>query len=170
MNKTNKNITFKGNKLTVTGTEIREGQKIPAFTVVGTDMSDITLERFKGKTVVISTVPSLDTPVCSVETKRFNAEAQKLSSDIAILTISLDLPFAQQRWCGAEGVENVTVASDYKYRQVGEALGVYIKEMGLLARAIFVVGKDSVVRYVEYVPAISDEPQYSAALEAAKTA
>jgi len=170
MNKSNKNITFKGNKLTVLGREIKEGDKLPAFKLVNTDMADITNESFKGKTLIVSVVPSLDTPTCSIQTKRFNQEASKLGADIAILTVSLDLPFAQKRWCGAEGVENLTCASDYKYRTFAEAFGVYIQEMGLLARAIFVAAKDGSVKHVEYVASISDEPDYAPALAAAKSA
>jgi len=169
MNKSNKNVTFKGNKLTLLGNEIKEGQKAPSFTLVGNDMNDVTADTFKGKTIILSVVPSLDTPTCSIQTKRFNKEAASLSDDIVILTVSLDLPFAQKRWCGAEEVESVVTASDYKYRSFGEAYGAYIKEMGLLARAIFVVGKDGTVKHVEYVPNISDEPDYAPALAAAKS-
>ena len=168
MNKSNKNISFKGNKLTILGTEIKEGDKAPAFTLVGTEMNDVTLDSFKGKALILSVVPSLDTPTCAIQTKRFNKEAASLSKDVAILTVSLDLPFAQKRWCGAEEVENLTTASDYKYRSFGEAYGAYIKEMGLLARAVFVIGKDSKVNYVEYVANLSDEPDYAGALKAVK--
>jgi thiol peroxidase len=170
MNKSNKNISFKDNKLTVLGHEIKEGEKLPAFKLVNTDMADVTNETFKGKTLIISVVPSLDTPTCSLQTKRFNQEATKLGNDVIILTVSLDLPFAQKRWCGAEGVENLTCASDYKYRTFAETFGTYIQEMGLLARAIFVAGKDGTVKYVEYVANLSDEPDYTPALTAAKSA
>lgn len=168
MNKSNKTVTFKGNTLTLLGTEIKEGAKAPAFTLVDTDMADLTLEKYRNKVLIIAAVPSLDTPTCQIQTKRFNQEATKLSSDIAILTVSLDLPFAQKRWCGAEGVENLTTASDYKYRTFGEAYGTYIKEMGLLARAIFVIDKTGIVKHVEYVASISDEPAYEAALDTAR--
>lgn len=170
MNKSNKNITFKGNKLSLLGNEIREGSKAPAFTLVGTDMNDVTLDSFKNKVMIIAAVPSLDTPTCQTETKRFNQEISKLGSECAMLVVSLDLPFAQSRWCGAEGVHNLITASDYKYRNFGEAYGTYIKEMGLLTRAIFVLDRQGTVKYVEYVPSISDEPDYAAALEAAKAA
>ena len=169
MNKSNKNVSFKDSKLTLLGTEIKEGAQAPSFTLVANDMSDLTLEQFKGKTVVLSVVPSLDTPTCALQTKRFNKEAASLSKDVVILTVSLDLPFAQKRWCGAEEVENIVTASDYKYRTFGEAYGTYIKEMGLLARAIFVVGKDGKVQHVEYTPSISDEPDYEAALKVVRS-
>ncbi len=168
MNKSNKNINFKGKPLTILGNEVKEGQTAPAFTLVGKDMGDLTLDNFKGKVVVLSVVPSLDTPTCSIQTKRFNKESANLSKDAVILTVSMDLPFAQSRWCGAEEVENVVTASDYKYRTFGEAYGTYIKEMGLLTRSVFVVGKDSKIKHVEYVTSISDEPDYAAVLQKVK--
>lgn len=170
MNKSNKNITFKGNQLTILGNEIKEGQSAPDFRLVGKDMADVTLDNFKGKVLILSVVPSLDTPTCSIQTKRFDQEATSLSKDTVILTVSMDLPFAQARWCGAQEVENVVTASDYKYRSFGETYGTLIKEMGLLTRAVFVVGKDGKIKHVDYVPSISDEPDYTAALQKAKEA
>jgi thiol peroxidase len=165
MNTTNKNITFKGGKLTVTGRELKVGDTLPSFKLVGNDMKDITNEDFKGKKLILVVVPSLDTPVCQIEVKKFNEEASK-RKDIAVLAVSLDLPFAQKRWCGSEGVSNVTSASDYKYRSFGESFGTYIVELGLLARAIFSVNEKGVITHVEYVPEIAQEPEYDAALKA----
>jgi thiol peroxidase len=161
MNTTNNNITFQGNPLTVLGDAVKVGQSAPEIHLVGNDMKDLTWESFNGKIVVVSVVPSLDTPVCSIQTKKFNTEAAKWGAHCAVLTVSLDLPFAQKRWCGAEGVSNVVTASDYKYHSFGQAWGCLIKEMGLLARAVFVVDSARKVRHVEYVPAISEEPDYA---------
>jgi len=166
MNTTNKNITFMGNALTVEGNVVKVGDRAPDFKLVGLDMKDLDWSAYADKVLIISVVPSLDTPTCQVQTKRFNQEAAGLSGDVVILTVSLDLPFAQKRWCGAEGIARVVAASDYKYRTFGSSYGCYIQEMGLLARAVFVVAKDRTVRHVEYVTAISDEPNYDAALKA----
>lgn len=161
-----RNTNFKGSPLTLTGKEIKVGEKLPTFKLTGVDMNDITTETFAGKTLVIVTIPSLDTPVCSIETKRFDEETAKLSSDVSILVVSRDLPFAQKRWCGAEGVENLTTASDYKYRTFAESLGVLIQDWQILSRAVFVVGKDGIVKHAQYVPEISEEPDYDAVLKA----
>lgn len=169
MNKTNKNITFKNNKLTVLGHEIKEGEKAPYFKLTGVEMQDVTLEQFKDKVLIISVVPSLDTPTCAVQTKRFNKEAAALSDKVAILTVSMDLPFAQKRWCGLEEVENLTTASDYKGRSFGQAYGTLIEELGVLTRAVFIVDRQGTIRHVEYVASISDEPDYVAALECVKS-
>ncbi len=163
---TNENITLKGNKVTILGNSISVGQTLPKFKLTGTDMSDITNDTYKGKKLVLSIVPSLDTPTCQIQTKRFNEEATKLGDDVVVLTVSLDLPMAQKRWCGAEGVENVVTASDYKHRAFGEDFGVYIQEIGLLARAIIVADKDGKVTHVEYVDEVANEPNYEAALTA----
>ncbi len=163
-------VTFKGNPLTLVGREVKPGDHVPDFTVTANDMSDLTMNQMKDKVVIISSVPSLDTPVCSIETKRFNDEAGKLGANAVVLTVSLDLPFAQKRWCGAEGATNVVTASDYKHRTFGEAFGVYIKELGLLSRAVFVVDKTGKVTYVQYVPEVSSEPDYAPIVEAAKKA
>lgn len=168
MAKTNQNITFKGNKISVLGTPVSEGQKLPSFKLTGTDMSDITNATFAGKSLIVSVVPSLDTPVCATQTKRFNQEIDKLGGSAAVLTVSLDLPMAQKRWCGAEGVSSVVTASDYKYRGFGEDFGCYIQELGLLARAVIVADKTGTIRHVEYVDEVTKEPDYDAALKAAK--
>ena len=156
---------FKGAPLTISGSEVKVGQPLPEFKVTGVDMADVTSAEFSDKRVVILSVPSIDTPVCSVEAKRFNEEAAKLGADVKILTVSRDLPFAQKRWCGAEGVENIVMGSDYKYRSFGDNFGVLIDDWQLLSRAVIVANEKGIVTYVEYVPEISQEPNYSAALE-----
>lgn len=168
MSKTNDSITFKGNKISIAGRAIKEGDTLPSFKVTGNDLKDLTEADFAGKVLVLSAVPSLDTPVCATETKRFNQEASELGSDVRILTVSMDLPFAQKRWCAAEGVTGLTTASDYKYRSFGEAFGTYIKELGLLTRAVFVADRTGKVVYVEYVDEVTQEPNYSAALDAVR--
>ena len=158
-------VTFKGSPLTVLGTPLKVGDKAPGFTLTATDMSDISSTSFAGKVLILSVVPSVDTPTCSLQTKRFNKEASELGKDVSILTVSMDLPFAQKRWCGAEGVTNITLGSDFKYRKFGEAYGAFLKEWGLLARALFVVDKGGKIAYVQYVPEVSSEPEYEGALK-----
>ena len=162
--------TFKGSPLTLVGSEVRVGDQAPLFKLVGNDLADIDSASFDGKVRVLSVAPSLDTPVCATQTRTFNKEAVNLSDDVVILSVSLDLPFALSRFCGAEGIERVLTASDYKYRSFGEAYGVYIRELGLLARAVFVVDRDGKVVYAEYVREVTSEPDYSAALEAVRAA
>lgn len=164
-------VSFKGNPMTLVGEELKVGAIAPQFRLLDATLSPVTLADadFKGKVKIVSTVPSLDTPVCDIETRRFNQEAVALTgSDLVVLTVSLDLPFAQKRWCGAAGVDRVIVASDYMDRAFGEAYGVLIKELKLLARAVFVIDQGNVVRYVQIVPEIGKEPDYAAALEVAK--
>lgn len=161
-------VTFQGNPLTLVGAEVKVGDKAPGFTVLDNGLGEVTLQDFAGKPLVIAAVPSLDTPVCDMETRRFNTEAAALGDGVTILTVSMDLPFAQKRWCGAAGVEAVKTVSDHRGASFGEAYGVLIKELRLLARSVFVVDKDGVVRYVEYCKDITDEPNYTAALEAVK--
>lgn len=161
-------VTFKGKPVTLLGPEIRVGDKAPDFTVVDTSLSPVTLGDFRGKVKVISAVPSLDTPVCDVETRRFNREAAGLGGNVAVLTVSLDLPFAQKRWCGAAGVDRVKVLSDYQDRSFASAYGVLIRELSLLSRSIFVVDGKDIVRYVQHVPEIAQEPDYGAVLAAVK--
>ncbi len=159
-------ITFQGNPLTLVGNEVKVGDRAPDFEVLDNGLAPVTLATHKGKVLVISSVPSLDTPVCDMETRRFNAEAGKLGSDVVILTVSMDLPFAQKRWCGAAGVDQVVTVSDHRNASFGEAYGTLIKELRLLTRAVFVVDKTGVVRYVETVKEITQEPDYEAALKA----
>ena len=161
-------VTFKGNPLTLTGPEIRVGAKAPDFQVLGQDLSSVSLGSFQGKTLLISVVPSVDTPVCDAQTKRFNQEAAKLPQ-VAILTVSMDLPFAQKRWCGVAGVDKVKVVSDHRDASFGCAYGVLIKELRLLSRAIFLVDKTGTIRYVEYVPEVTSHPHYDAALAATRS-
>jgi len=155
----NRTISSKGKTLNLLGTEITVGSTIPAFKVTGTDFQDITEQDFFGKDFIISVVPSLDTPVCSIQTKKFNQIASE--KDVKVLTVSMDLPFAQRRWCGAEGVNNVTVASDFKYHTFGKTFGVLIEELGILARAVFVCDPSGKVTHAEYVAELSEEPSYS---------
>jgi thiol peroxidase len=156
-------VRFKGNPLTLIGHEVRVGSTAQDFQVLGQDLTPVTWSTFKGKTVVISVVPSLDTPVCDAQTRRFNQEAAQLPG-AEILTISMDLPFAQKRWCGAAGIDRVTVLSDHRDGSFGTAYGVLIKELRLLSRAVFVVDASGTVRYVEYVPEVTSHPNYDAAL------
>jgi thiol peroxidase len=158
-------VTMKGKPLTLVGGEVNVGDKAPDFQVVDTNLSPVNFSSFRGKACVISAVPSLDTPVCDVETRRFNEEAGKLGDDVAIITISMDLPFAQKRWCGAAGVDKLVTLSDYKDASFGTAYGVLIKELRLLARSVFVVDRNGVVQYKELVKEISNEPDYEAALK-----
>ena len=160
-------VTFKGNPLTLIGPELKVGDKAPDFQLVGTDLKPVTLADTAGKVRILATVPSLDTPVCDTETRRFNEEASNLSG-VEILTVSLDLPFAQARWCGAAGVKNVRTLSDYQERSFGPAYGVLIQELKLEARAVFVLDKDNTLRYVEYVKEVAEQPNFDAALSAAK--
>jgi thiol peroxidase len=161
-------VTFKGNPLTLLGPELRVGDKAPDFQVVDTAVQPVTLESFKGKVKILSAVPSLDTPVCDMETRRFNEEAGKLPEKVAILTLSMDLPFAQARWCAAAGVEKVKTFSDYRDRSFGLAYGVLIKELKLLARTVFIVDEQDVIRYVERVPEITQQPDYDRILNAVR--
>ncbi len=161
-------ITFKSNPVTLVGSEVKVGQAAPDFQVTANDLSPISLATYKGKVVILSVVPSLDTAVCDLQTRRFNQDAGDLGDQAVVLTVSMDLPFAQKRWCGTAGVENVVTASDYKDRSFGAAYGLYIKELGLLARAVLVIDPQGVIRYQQIVPEVTQEPDYDAALNAAK--
>jgi thiol peroxidase len=161
-------VTFKGSPLTLVGPQVRVGDRAPEFQVIGQDLSPVALGTFKGKALLISVVPSVDTAVCDAQTRRFNQEAAQLSN-VEILTISMDLPFAQKRWCGAAGVDRVRLLSDHQGASFGSAWGVLIKELRLLARAVFVVDAGGTVRYLEYVPEMTVPPNYDAALTAART-
>ena len=159
-------ITMKGNPLTLAGHALRIGDKAPDFEVTGNDMNPVKFSSFSGKVCIISSVPSLDTPVCDMETRRFNKEAAGLGPDVVILTISMDLPFAQKRWCGAAGVDRVITLSDYREAAFGAAYGVLIKELKLLARAVFVADKKGLIRYIQIVKEIAEEPDYNEVLNA----
>lgn len=158
-------VTMHGDPLALLGEEVQAGAAVDVE-LVANDLSGVKLSEYKGKVVVITTVPSLDTPVCDTMTRRFNEEATKLSGDVQVLAVSTDLPFAQARWCGAAGVENVTTLSDHRDAALGEAFGVLIKGLRLLARAVFVLDKEGVVRYAQVVPELTEEPDYDAALKA----
>lgn len=159
-------ITMKGNPLTLVGSEVKEGDQAPDVTLVANDLSEVKLSSFRGKKVIISAVPSLDTPVCDTETRRFNQEAAKLG-DVVILTISKDLPFAQKRWCAGAGITHVKTLSDYR-GNFGETYGVLIKGLNLLARAIFVVDEKGKVTYTQLVKEVASEPNYEEVLKAVK--
>jgi thiol peroxidase len=161
-------ITMKGNPLTLVGDEVKVGREAPNFEVLANDLSSMKLSSFRGKVCVISSVPSLDTPVCDTMTRRFNEEAAKLGSDVVVLTVSMDLPFAQKRWCGAAGIQNVQTLSDHRDASFATAFGVLIKELRLLARAVFVVDKEGVIRYMELVKELTNEPDYEAPIKVAK--
>ena len=163
-------VTMKGAPITLLGPAIKAGEKAPDFRVVNADFKPVRLSDFAGQVLLIAAVPSLDTGVCSAETKRFNNEAAKLPGDVRVLTISMDLPFAQKRFCEAENVKNVEVLSDHVWREFGLRYGVLIKDMGLLTRSIFVVGRDGRIAYVQIVPEITQHPDYDAALAAARKA
>ena len=162
-------VTFKGNPLTLVGNEMKVGQKAPEAELVANDLSVVKLSALaRGKVCIITAVPSLDTPVCDLETRRFNQEAGGLGDDVVVLTVSMDLPFAQNRWCGAAGVKNVRTLSDYRAAAFGKTYGVLIKDLHLLARAVFVLDKQGTIRYIELVKEVASEPNYEAALSAAQ--
>ncbi len=161
-------VTMKGNPITLIGTEIQVGDRAPNFVTIDNDLNPVSFDSFRGKVCIISSVPSLDTPVCDMETRRFNDEAGRVGDDVEILTISMDLPFAQKRWCGAAGVDRVQTLSDHRDAAFGQAYGVLIKGLRLLARAVFVVDKEGTIRYIELVKEIASEPDYDAVLKAVK--
>ena len=161
-------VTVGGNPVTLLGNEVKVGDRMPGFEVVDNDMKPVSSSEFDGKVRIIAVVASLDTSVCDVETRRFNQEAGNLGDDVVILTVSMDLPFAQKRWCGAAGVDQVKVLSDHKSASLGEAFGVLIKETRLLARSTFVVDREGVIRYAQIVRELGNEPDYEPILKAAK--
>ncbi len=163
-------VVFKGGPVTLIGPAIKVGDKAPVFSITAMDLSPVSLADYAGKVVIIVAVPSIDTSVCDMEVRRFNAEAGNLSDDIVILTISMDLPFAQSRWCGAAGVTAVKCLSDYKDASFGKAFGVLIKELHLLARSCFVVDKKGIITHAQYVPEVTHEPDYESVIKAAKAA
>jgi thiol peroxidase len=160
--------TLGGNPFTLVGPELKPGDAAPDFSVVNSSMKPVHLADTAGKTRIFSVLPSLDTPVCDAQTKRFNEEAAKLG-DVDIYTVSMDLPFAQKRFCNSFALDNVKMLSDHKEASFGSNWGTLIKELRILSRAIFVVDPDNKVKYVEYVPEVGDFPNYEAALAAAKS-
>lgn len=165
-------VTLKGTPFELEGTQVEAGHRAPDFKLTRMDLSVATMDDFRGNVLILASVPSLDTPVCDMEARRFNEEVTRLSRDIKVLIISMDLPFAQKRWCGMVGVDadksQIVTLSDHRFASFGMNYGVLIKDLRLLARAVFVVSKDGIIKYKEIVPEITHEPNYSAALEAAK--
>lgn len=161
-------VTIHGNPLTLVGDLVKVGQKAPDFTVLDNDLAPKTLADYQGKVLVIASVPSLDTPTCDTETRRFNTEASQLGPGAMLLTLSMDLPFAQKRWCAAAGIERVVTLSDHREASFGLGWGVLIKELRLLARAVFVLDQNHMLKYVELVSEVTQEPNYNAALSTAK--
>jgi thiol peroxidase len=161
-------VTMRGNPLTLVGNEIRVGNAAPDFTAIDNNLSPVHFSSYRGKVCVLSSVPSLDTPVCDVETRRFNEEAARLGGHVSVLTISMDLPFAQKRWCAAAGVDKVQTLSDHREASFGTAYGVLIKELRLLARAVFLVDRKGTLEYAQLVKEVSSEPDYDEVLNALK--
>jgi len=159
-------ITFRGNPLTLVGNQVKVGQKAPDFVAIDNNFSPVKFSSYLGKVCIISSVVSLDTPVCDSQTRKFNEEASRLDPNVAILTMSMDLPFAQKRWCGAAGVDRIQTLSDHRDASFGTSYGVLIKELRLLARAIFLVGRKGVLQYKELVKEVTHEPDYDAVLSA----
>jgi thiol peroxidase len=161
--------TLKGNPLTLIGPELKAGDKAPDFNLVDNGLKNVTLADTGNNVRILSVVPSLDTPVCDAQTKRFNEEAAKLSG-VDILSVSMDLPFAQKRWCGAFGVDKVKMLSDHRDGSFGSHYGTLIKELRIESRAIFVLDRNNTVRHAEYVKEVAEHPNYDAALSAARAA
>lgn len=157
-------ITMKGKPLTLVGKALHAGEPAPDFEAVGNDLAPVGFSAYRGRICIISAVPSLDTPVCDMETRRFNEMAGRLNPETVVLTISMDLPFAQKRWCGAAGIERVVTLSDHRDACFGRAYGVLIRELRLLARAVFVVDPTGLLRHVQIVREVADEPDYDAVL------
>lgn len=153
---------------TLVGPELKPGDHAPSFSLVNGKWEAVSMDAFKGKPLLISVVPSLDTSVCSTQTRRFDKEIANYTGQINLLTISADMPFAQSRWVDAEGIEHVSVLSDHRDMSFGDAYGTHVKELRIESRAVFVVDRDGVVRYAEYVPSAGNEPNYDAALDAVK--
>jgi thiol peroxidase len=163
-------VTLKGNPVELSGELPQVGQPAPDFELTANDLSTVRLSDDAGKVRIISAIPSVDTPVCSIETKRFNTEVDNLPEDVVFYTVSVDTPFAQKRWCGAEGVEKIKLLSDYKNNnKFGHDYGLYIANpLGAHARAIFIVGKDDTIAYSQLVPEIAQEPDYDEVLAKAR--
>jgi thiol peroxidase len=168
MSGTKRVVTLKGKSLTLVGPELKAGQKAPDFKLLATDLSKVQLSQSKGKVRLLSVVHSLDTQVCDLQTRRFEAEASKFKS-VVIYAISMDLPFAQARYCGAHGIHNLKTLSDHREASFGRAYGVLIEELRLLSRAIFIIDRDDTVRYAEYVPEVTQHPDYDKAIETLKS-
>lgn len=161
-------VTFLGNPLTLVGNALKPGDPAPDATLIKQDLSPVNLRDYFGKVLLISVVPSLDTGVCSAQTKRFSEEACRLPESVRVLTVSMDLPFAQKRFCSAEHIDNIEVLSDYREAAFGQAYGTLVKELRIECRALFVIDPQGTVRYAEYVPEITNHPNYDAALQAVR--
>ena len=161
-------VTIHGNPLTLIGPDLKTGDKAPGFTVLDNDLKEVSLSDFAGKIKIISVTPSLDTPVCDIQARRFNQEAVNFSNDVAVLNISMDLPFAIARFCNAAGIDRVKTLSDHREASFGNAYGVLIKELRLLARSIFIIDKDDIIRHKEIVPEVSEHPYYEYAVNLIK--
>lgn len=159
-------LTIHGNPLTLVGDEVKVGDPAPEVELLDNDLKPVKLSSYRGKVLIIASVPSLDTPVCDLETRRFNDEAANLGPGIEILTISMDLPFAQKRWCGAAGVKRLRTLSDHREAAFGQAYGVLIKELRLLARAVFIIDREGTVQYEQLVKEVTSEPNYEEVLQA----
>ncbi|OUS77585.1 lipid hydroperoxide peroxidase [Paenibacillus sp. MY03] len=160
--------TLKGNPITLIGPELAVGDQAPDFSLNKSLTEVVSLQDYVGKVKLISVVPSIDTGVCDAQTRRFNEEAAALGDNVVVLTVSVDTPFAQSRWCAAAGIDKVVMLSDYKNNSFGEAYGVLIKELALDMRSIFVLDESNNVKYVEYLPEMTEHPNYEAAIEAVK--
>ena len=165
----NRTVLFGGNPIALAGNGIKVGDKAPEFTAVDNGLKPVKLSDFKGKVKLLSIFPSIDTGVCSMQTHKFNSEAGSYGDKVAFIAISVDLPFALKRFCGAEGINNLTTLSDYKEVDFGSKYGYLIKDLRLLARGVVVIDKDDVIRYVEVVPNVGHEPNYDEALKVLKT-
>ncbi|MBU1452929.1 MAG: thiol peroxidase [Proteobacteria bacterium] len=163
-----KQVTMHGNPLNLVGEAVAVGQAAPDAELVNNDLAPVKISDYLGKVVVISVVPSLDTPVCDLQTRRFNSVAANLGGDVVILTISMDLPFAQKRWCGAAGADAVVTLSDHREAAFGLAYGLLIKELRLLARAVLVLDREGKITYIQRVLELTNEPDYDEALAAVK--
>jgi len=161
-------VTFQGNPLTALGSKLRVGEKAPAFELLANDLSTVRSSDSAGKIRLISAVPSLDTAVCDMQTRKFNERLDTLGDQVVGYTVSADLPFAQAWWCGAAGVKRMQTLSDHRAMAFGDAYGTHIKELRLESRAVFVIDGNGVIRYVEYVKEITNHPNYDAALAAVK--
>jgi thiol peroxidase len=159
-------VTMKSNPLTLVGNAVEQGDAAPDCEVLSQSLASVKLSEFRGKVCVLVSAPSIDTPVCDLEARRFNQEAAKLGAGVVVLVITMDLPFAQKRWCAAAGVENLRLLSDHRDASFGRSFGVLIKELRLLARTVFIVDRDGIVRYVQYVKETTQEPDYDEVLKA----
>ena len=161
-------VTVKGNPVTLIGPGLKVGDKAPDFTILDRELKEVRLKDLAGKIKLISVTPSLDTPICDMQARRFNQEAAKLPDNVVVLNISMDLPFAIGRFCTTAGIDKVKAFSDHRDASFGKGYGVLVKELRLLSRSIFILDKDDVIRYIEIVPEITQHPDYNKAIEAVK--